>query len=87
MSGRGREALCYVLEWSVDPPLYPGVVGRPFGMFGSCREALQMFGCDQEALPDVRDWWGCPPESPGVVERPSQMSGSDREALPDVREC
>ena len=43
MSESGREVLPYVREWSGVPPLYPGVVGRPFLMSES----------GQEALPDV----------------------------------
>ena len=75
MSGRGREALPDVREWSGDlkdvrewsggPPVYSIVVGS--------------------SLPEVRECSGGPPECSGVVGRPSRMSGSGQEALPDVR--
>ena len=47
MTESGREALSVVREWSGDPsecpgcpPGYPGVVGRPFQIFGSGGEDL-----------------------------------------------
>ena len=61
MSGSGREtlpnfrkALTDIQEWSVVPPVYLGVVGRPSLMSGSV----------WEALPDVQDWSGGPLECP-----------------------
>ena len=41
----GREALPEVREWSGDPFGCPGLLGRPYWMSGSSREAL----------PDVRE--------------------------------
>ena len=52
------------------------VVGSPFRMSGSNREALL----------DVREWSGDPIGCFGVVERPSWISGSGRDAVTDVRE-
>ena len=40
MSGRGREDLLDVREWSGSPPGSPGVVGRTSRMSKSGREAL-----------------------------------------------
>ena len=40
MSGRGRESLKDVQEWSGGPPGCPGVVGRPSRISGSYREVL-----------------------------------------------
>ena len=39
MSGNGQETLPDVREWSEGPSGCPGVVGRPFRMSGSGREA------------------------------------------------
>ena len=60
----GREALLNVRVWLGGPSGYPGVVGRPSRMPGSCRETLpylvvvgspsRMSGSGREALPDVR---------------------------------
>ena len=72
MSGSGLEALPDVREWSGGPPECPGVVGRPFRMSRSGREALPMSRSDQEALPDGRD------------ALPKSESGPD--TLSDVRE-
>ena len=41
MSGRSREALRDLQEWSVGPPECPGVVGTPSWLSGSGREALR----------------------------------------------
>ena len=46
MSGRGREALPDVLDWSGGPPGCPGLVVTPFRKSGSGREVF----------PDVREW-------------------------------
>ena len=93
MSGSGREALSEVREWSGGPLGGPGVVGRlsrmlgvvgrPYRMSESGREALSDV---QEALPDFQGWLKCPPGCLRVFDRPSRTSGSCREALPDVRE-
>ena len=53
MSGGGREALPYVWEWSEDPLVCPGVVGRRSLMSESGRESL----------PDVQKLSGGPHES------------------------
>ena len=82
-------------------PRCPVVVGWPFRMSGSGREALPDIRECWEALTHVRRLLGGPLGSPGeppgcpeVVNRPSRksvrnsrMSGSGREALPNVREC
>ena len=54
MSVSGREAILDVREWSGNPlecpgcpPGYPGVVGSPSQMSGSC----------QDTLPEVPEWW------------------------------
>ena len=57
MSGRGREALPDVWQWSGGPPKCPGVVERPSRMSGS----------GQDTLPDVPELSGDPPRCPGVV--------------------
>ena len=49
--------------------------GRPFWIFGSCREA-----------PECSGVVGGPPKRPVVVGWPSQMSGRGLEALLDVRQ-
>ena len=51
MSGRGREALLDVREWSEGLPGCPGVVGR--------RSQMSLSG--REALPDVWERSGGPP--------------------------
>ena len=40
-SGRGRETLTEVRNWSRHPPEGPELVGRPSGRFGSGRETLR----------------------------------------------
>ena len=82
MSGSGRLALPNVQEWSGDPPVCPGVVGRPSRMSGCGPDTVPNHRKD---LPDVQEWSGVPPGCPGVVGRPSRMSGSGREAIHDVR--
>ena len=52
--------------------------GRPFCMFGSCREALPIFGSGRETLPTDWKWAVGPLGGPGVVRSPSQMSGMVR---------
>ena len=90
MSGNGREAFPDVREWSKGPPKCPGVVGRPYRMFG---RSSRIFVSDREAHPDVRDaltdvrvWSVGLPGCPGVVRSHSRMSRSGRKALPDARE-
>ena len=61
------EALPDFCKWSRDPSGFLVVVGRPFRMSGSGREAFA----------DFREWSGDPPGCPGVFVRPSRMSGSD----------
>ena len=56
MSGSGWEALSDVWEWSVGPPVCPGVVRRPSRMTGSGQEALSDAGNGREALTNVREW-------------------------------
>ena len=51
MSRSGRKALPDVLKWSGGPPGCPGVVEKPFRIFGKGREAH----------PDVWVWSGDPP--------------------------
>ena len=75
MSGSCREAFLVVWEWSRGHTGCPRVVGRPFGMSGSGREAFQMSGSNREALPDVQVWLGGPPGYQGVVGNPSWMCG------------
>ena len=95
MSGRGREDLLDVREWSGSPPGSPGVVGRTSRMSKSGREALQDVrewsdgptGCPEVikvAFPDVREWSGGLPGCPGVVGSPSRMSGNGPDTLTDV---
>ena len=95
MSGRDREALTKVRDWSRSPPESPGVVGGPFPMSGSGREAhsmsgsvLQAFpeiGSCREAIPVVREWSGGHPGYPGGIGRPTRKSVSGRGALHRVR--
>ena len=63
MSGRGREALPEVREWSGRLPGSPGVVGRPSRKSECVRELSgEHLGCSgvsesgREALPDVKEW-------------------------------
>ena len=93
MSGSCRETFPNVREWSGiysrcpgGPTGCPVVVGWPFRMSGSGREASRMSGSGREALPDVLEWSGGPPGCPGVIGKPSRMSGNGREVLPDDRE-
>ena len=79
MSESSQEALPHVCEWSGDSPGCPGVVGMPFRMSKSGREASRVVGkpsrmseSGRETLPYVRVWSG-------------GLTGG-REANPDVRE-
>ena len=71
-----REAQSYLPEWTGGLPVGPGVVGKPFVMSVSGRDAL----------PDVREWSAGPPGCQGVVGRSTRKCGSSREDLPDVQE-
>ena len=86
MSESGRESLPNVQEWSGDPSKCLGVVGRPYRMFESCREASRMSGSGRNTIPDVQESSGDPSDCLRVVGRPSRMCGSGWLALPDVRE-
>ena len=72
MSGSGLEALPDGREWLGGSHGYPGVVGRPFQMSGSCRDALRMSESCQKAL--------------SKSLRPSRLSGYGRETFLDVPE-
>ena len=72
MSGSGLEALPVVREWSGCHRGCPGVVGSPFRLSVSRRDAPGY----------VKEWLGVPPRCLGVFGRPFRMSGSSREALP-----
>ena len=52
MSGRGRDVLPDVLEWSGGPPGCPGVVERPSPVFG---RPSRMSGSSRETLTEVRE--------------------------------
>ena len=63
MSGRGRQVLPNVREWSGGPlglTIVVGktsrVIGRPSRMFGSGRRNSRMSESGRESLPDVREW-------------------------------
>ena len=96
MSRSGRVALGDARECSGGPPGSLRVVGSPYRLSGSDRDALGDVGSGREALPevwewsggppDVQEWSGSPPECSGVVERPSLMFGNGREALQNVQE-
>ena len=72
----GLETFPHVRQLSGGLPGCPGLVGRPYRMSVSVREAL----------PNVREWSRVAPGCPGVVGRPSRLFGTGREALPNVRE-
>ena len=61
------------------------LVGMPFRMSGSGREALLNVRESLKALSDVQLWSGVPTGFRGVVGRPTGKSGCERETLPDVR--
>ena len=61
MSGRGREALLNVCEWSGGPRKFKGVVGR----------RSRMSGNGWEALGDLQERSGGPLGCSGVVGRTS----------------
>ena len=60
MSGRYREDLPDIWEWSRDRPEFPVVVSWPFRMSGSGRENLldaqEALSNVWEALSDVQEW-------------------------------
>ena len=82
MSESGLETLPYVREWSGDPPVCPGEVGRPSWISGTGGEACRMSGSGVEAcrmsrsgrmaIPNYREWSvgpsGCPGASTGFPE-------------------
>ena len=45
------EALLDVQKWSGDPPVCPGLVGRPFRMSGVVGKPPRMSGGGRETLP------------------------------------
>ena len=98
----GREALLDVQEWSVGPVGCPGVVRRPYRMYGSGQQSLsnvREWSGDLHECPErpsgcprvverrvLREWSGGPPGCPGVVGGPYGFCGSGRETLPNGRE-
>ena len=91
-TGRGSKALQFGHEWSGDPDVGPGVVGRPPKAPGGVRRLFRLAGSDIETLPNGRVWLVGTPGGLGeigrsslmlgAVERSSQMTGIYREALP-----
>ena len=86
MSGRGREALPNVREWSGRPRRFVRVIERSTRCFGSGRDALGVFREWLRGPPDFREWSERPPGCPGVVGMPSRMSECSRKTLVVLRE-
>ena len=59
MSWSGREALPVVREWSEFTPRCPGMVGRPYWVFGRPSRVVvspsRVYGSGQEAPLNVRE--------------------------------
>ena len=84
MSGRGRDALQDVWEWSGVSRGFAGVVRRPPGCLGVVGRSSRIYESGRDAPLDVREWLRGPRGFVGVVESPTRMSESGRESFPNV---
>ena len=65
MSVSCRESLMDVRDCSGGPPGCPGVVGRPYQLYGSGERPSRKTGSCRYFLPDVRELSGVPPGRSG----------------------